>query len=201
MGAVVKLDPAKQRASVKDLVSKYLKASDMALTVRKHPDPAVPYPDLLMIDLYGEAARVPSLKNSVRFAGAAFLSADCRARLQVLDILWNRQSEKVRPFEDVKVHLLLINGCRPNRFDDDNCLACVKDWLEPASRPKGGSRKNRGWGIGLVQDDSQIKGYSLHASETGVLQTHTTIIIRPWETMREAVCSFVARHYWMESES
>ena len=196
MNKVVSIKAAREkvRKSFSEYYDEYRSESDMEIVIHQGD----PHPELMMIELSGPIARIPSLKNANRSSATSrsFMATDVKARLRVMDDLYREKMGQLQvSFGEIPVWVLLITGERSRAFDEDNCMACVRDWLEPSEIEKGGSRKSRGWGIGLVKNDSQVRGFAIPSSETGLPSPHTTIILRPFEAMRKSVEEFVTRSF------
>ncbi len=183
----------KKRPTKNELLARYLMNSECSVSFF----PAEGRPESVHIEFHGELARIPSLKNS-KIPGKNFLNPDVEARLIAMTELFNAQiyeqgsAEYFKlKFGTNKVSALVICGKRSNSFDPDNCLSSVKDWLEP--RLMRG--KTRSFGVGLVDNDRFITGYSLHSWQTGLEHSHSTIILRPWESVRRDAISFIKQHY------
>lgn len=148
----------------------------------------------IVIEFRGHLARIPSMKNS-KLPGKNFPSADVMARVEGMTFLYCKECEdlKIRPdFGTEEVFILLLCGDRGRSFDPDNCMTTVKDWLEPSEKQVGKREKrNRGWGIGLIQNDRQASGMALHAKSMGETGAHTTIMICDWSAAADAVKDLV----------
>lgn len=128
------------------------------------------------IEFHKETSRIPSLKNS-KLPGRNFLNPETLNRLRAMDALYLRSTRVYNDsnlsFGDQKVMGLLVCNKRPVRFDLDNCVAAVKDWCEPATK------RGRGWGVGLVDDDSKLNIIAAHAEDLGLTLDHSLLILRP----------------------
>ena len=133
------------------------------------------------IEFQGEIARIPSLKNS-KIPGKNFINPDTLHRLKAMDALFWRaySSEKRLTFGSDQVVGLLVCSKRATRFDLDNCAASVKDWLEPATK------RARGWGVGLIDDDSQLTIFPVHAHQVGKNPSASTLILMRWEDVGDS---------------
>lgn len=151
----------------------------------------------ITIALKGPVAAVPSLKNS-KAPGTNYINEKTMSRIVAMDALWNAacrsytgQDTAVVGFGDQPVHLLCIFGKRSRSFDLDNAMATVRDWLEPPWKTVGRG-KQRNWGVGLVNNDSQITGYAVHASDIDLETTDTVISLRRLDDVRPLVAQFIA---------
>lgn len=178
----------------KALLDWYLHRSEVFLTAQLCP--ARNIPRFIYVEFRGKLARLPSLKNS-RIPGT-FFNPDTHAKLHAMTILAQREIQRlglVLSFGDVPVSAMLICGQRNTDFDTDNCLASIKDWLEPASKEVGGKKKReRGWGIGVVPDDKQITGYALHSEQTVIAHEYSVLIVKPFDDVRESIINLVVQH-------
>jgi hypothetical protein len=155
------------------------------------------------IELHGKLAAIPSLKNS-KPMGQNFMSKQARDYLAVVDNVFKmkqgfeitKQMPRIPPmtFGTEKVFVLVVFGKRSRSFDPDNGLATVKDWLESSEKMVGQrSKHRRGWGCGLVNNDSQVTAFGVHAEDLGLDTPVTTIYLRRLETMREFLVDMLAR--------
>jgi hypothetical protein len=133
----------------------------------------------LKIVIGGALARIPSLKNNRQFGGVDRTVLD---KLKALDSMFRRHvnCDDTTFFGDQEVFLFAVFGDRGGtKFDEDNALTTVKDWLEPLSKCVGRtSKRGRGWGIGLVNDDSQVRAFVLPERYLGACRKETTLMIR-----------------------
>ena len=146
----------------------------------------------IRIEFHKETARIPSLKNS-KLPGRNFINPDTLDRLRAMDALFIR-STSVYPrqrltFRDQDVGGLLICSKRPTRFDLDNCVASIKDWCEPAQK------RGRGWGVGLVEDDSKLNVFAVHAAHTGRTLDHSVLILQPWHSIKDHMVGFMGKAF------
>lgn len=109
-----------------------------------------------LISIKGPAANIPSLKNG-KLPGRNFINNNVKQHLQALTWLFNCNYNKYGHFPtfgDTNVFMMVVLGNKSKLIDDDNCLAAVRDWLEPPTK----SGIDRGWGIGLVNSDRYVTG-------------------------------------------
>lgn len=150
------------------------------------------------IEFKGECARVPSLKNARRRFS---LEYSARCRLVAMSRLFKEQlkelGKETATFNDRNVIALLLCGRRGNRsFDALNVADTVSDWLEPDTKQGGNSDKHsRGWGVGLVTNDSGVRILPLLASDIGQDTETTTIIIRDFTSVRKQTIDFVTEFF------
>ncbi len=178
-----------------ELVEHYVRNSDMFLQV--HLGERGSHPESIWIELYGEIAHIPSLKNSKpKFGG---IDKKTLARLKAMDIHFQLQlkahgipAERIN-FGSSQVFVQLITASSYRRANEDNSLTTIKDWLEPHSKIVGSKNKRaRGWGIGLIGDDIQARGFALKAEDLEIHRDHSLVIVRPWESIREKAIDFVS---------
>jgi len=147
------------------------------------------------IDITGELSRIPSLKNS-KLPGRNFINPDTMQRLKALDVLYF-QAVAARlgslSFGTEEVLGLLICGKRPVRFDLDNCAAAVKDWLEPATK------RGRGWGVGLVEDDARLNILPVRGELTGLDVRRSVLILRRWVDVKRSFATFASEAFGARS--
>lgn len=132
----------------------------------------------LQIEFHGELSRIPSLKNS-KLPGKNFINPDTVDRLVAMQALFDRSAlvypRKQLRFDSERVLGLLVCSRRRTRFDLDNCAAAVKDWLEPPTK------RGRGWGVGVIEDDSQLTVFPVHADQYGRNINYSMLILKPWQ--------------------
>lgn len=149
--------------------------------------------DVIRILFYGKAAMIPSLKN--RKIKGMFLPPDTKGKLQGMTLLFKHAFPRFFSFgvSPVFLYLQLMPG---SRVDEDNARASINDWLEPqiTTVKRGnnkGKRKDRGWGIGLVQNDKQVNGYQCHSKSLDQETDHTLIVVRDYESVKKNIIDFV----------
>ena len=82
--------------------------------------------------------------------------------------------------------MLVSCAKRSRRFDPISVAETVQDWLEPASKIVGRTKKHaRGWGAGLVDDDSQVVSISAHAEDLGLEPESTQGILLDWSIVAQ----------------
>lgn len=141
----------------------------------------------IRVDFCGPVANIPSLKNA-KLPGRNFLSPTVRARLKVMDdcyrsalggALW----ESGLGFGPADVALVLVCAKRKVSFDTDNCLATVRDWLEPGIK-KVGKGKHRGWGVGLIENDRQVRGLAIYDKDLGGKLSKSILVVERLDSPR-----------------
>ena len=146
----------------------------------------------IRIEFHKETARIPSLKNS-KLPGRNFINPETLDRLKAMDALFLRSTRVYRrdrlSFAGQEVGGILICSKRPTRFDLDNCVASLKDWCEPPTK------RGRGWGVGLVDDDSKLNIFAVHAGQVGRTLDHSILILQPWDIMRDQVAAFINKTF------
>lgn len=178
----------KRRSSFKELVDRYMQNSEMFLSSSVN---GLGSASFVAIRLRGDAARIPSLKNR-KIPGLNVPNPDTMARIAVLDALYWRSAPPALTFGKERVHLTLISGARKVRYDIDNCFTTIRDWCEPAFK-RVGKGKHRGWGVGLVANDSQISGIAIEAKDLGSLTADTFVVIRRWNEVARDVLEMIHR--------
>ena len=178
-------EPVKTKPSTKQRIQSLIDGSDIRVK---------PWGLGLRIDIVGDLANVPSLKNG-KMPGRG-INLDALIKLKALDELFKQEAGGpfVR-FEDGKVFVLVSCAARSRVFDPVNVLETVQDWLEPASKVVGRSKpRARGWGIGVVDNDSQITGLAVHADLLpGFDRDITSIFVLPWAQAGNLVCELGQR--------
>jgi hypothetical protein len=144
--------------------------------------------DKVLIKITGESANIPSLKNS-KLQGKNFTNPDYLKRIKALDFLFNLEAKnktipKFLDNEDVSV--IIVNAKRSRSYDPIGCLETVQDWLEPKSKKVGRAKLDRGWGIGLINDDKQAVGISLRSD-----LDYTTILVQPYKHIKNLLDNLV----------
>lgn len=180
--------------TLKNLTAKYLLGSQCVVAVNSQ-DGIV---NDVYIEFHGECSRIPSMKNS-KLPGKNFLNPEFLARLKAMDGLYAKEIRAmggVAPtFGTDRVAVLLICGKRSRSFDPLNCADTISDWLEPSTKKvgRGPGQRDRGWGCGLIENDSQVTLFPIHSEQTGITIDYTRIIIRRWSCMQEAAVEFVSK--------
>lgn len=164
-------------------------------------------PESVAMKLNGAIAALPSIKNSKQMIGdkdkegngRLIISNEYRARLKALDFLYKEAVFKATcklnarlTFGKAPVWVTLICGNRKVRFDADNCFGSVQDWLEPNEKGVKNKTKKRGWGVGLIDDDSQITGLCIKAKDLGWTTTSSFIFVERLERKREDLLTFLS---------
>lgn len=140
----------------------------------------------LRIAIKGLLAKLPSLKNG-KMPGKNFLNLQTKYKLVALTHFFNKRIDRVvkfKPKETLYCFVMLPNG---SRLDEDNGYASVKDWLEPRFKAK----KDRGWGIGVVENDRYITGEARHAERLDIKTECAEIILRPYSDVKEKSIKFL----------
>ncbi len=177
MSVAVNWGFATKKITGKDLVNSLVTESEVDITLYRDLSDTNQPVKQVRIEIFGEAAKIPSFKNS-KLPGKNFINPSYLARIRALDRLVSETGIDLAQhrFKD-KVFVLVINGIRNREFDADNVLATVRDWLEPSTKQVGRIKKNRGWGIGLVGNDSQVIGLSIQCGDLNTESESTTILI------------------------
>lgn len=159
-------------------------------------------PQRMVIELAGPIANIPSLKNS-KLPGKNFLNRSVLARLKVMDACYKLSLQRAKApanisFGKEPVTVLVVCGRRKVAFDTDNCFATVRDWMEHPIK-KVGKGKNRGWGVGLVENDRQIKGMAVYCKDIGLEMSNSLIVIQR-HALKEVEFQNFIRSYFLETQ-
>ena len=177
-----------------DLVAQLMNDSEIFLSVIKGSE----RPECIWIEFRGALAHIPAIKNNRH---PSFPGIDRRVLgfLHAMDQMFIKEAvhQKLRlsdlSFGDQMAHVNLVVGGRASA-DEDNAMSTIKDWLEPRTKIVGGKNKHpRGWGIGLVNNDNQLRGYPLKSDDLALNMNYTRIVIRPWDQIRELAVNYVAQ--------
>lgn len=151
------------------------------------------------IQIHGALSAIPSLKNSRMIGGA--MAGPVRDRIRALDALFARSVTGDPPsFGTDGVHVLIISADRSRRYDLIGVGETVQDWLEPCSKLVGRKRRQRGWGVGLIDDDAQVRLALYRAGDLSFPRDLTTITISRFDDVQPSVSAYVGellegRHY------
>lgn len=149
------------------------------------------------IEFSGPAAHIPSLKNAKVIGGKVpYTNPQVTARLKVMDYLYLKAITQAKvtalpSFGTAEVVVVVVCARRKVAFDTDNCLSTVRDWMEPREK-KGGRGKARGWGIGLVDNDRQVKGFVFYDKDLGLNLQRSVIVIQRWDECKAKIASFIS---------
>lgn len=163
------------------------------------------------LSLSGPIARIPSLKNSrsiFSFKGkdgtpkvGFSKSVISEAWVQAATVLFQEAMLKAKRGAvqyDGKVSGFVIHGKRSNSFDVDNATSTLQDFLEPQEKLVGSAKnkKARGWGCGLVQDDSLVRLFPLRAEDFGLRGiTNTIVILTSFENVAHEIYKLFSAHF------
>jgi hypothetical protein len=145
--------------------------------------------DKILIKIYGQAANIPSLKNS-KLQGKNFTNPNYLKRIKALDVLFHLgaiHKDIPRFLDNEQICVIVINAKRNTNFDPIGCLETVQDWLEPNSKKVGRKKLNRGWGIGLIADDKQAIGLSLRSD-----LNYSIISVQPYKYIESLINTFIS---------
>lgn len=188
--AIVPLQYSSFMSKLKDLLLKYSSGAGCAVEILLRSGKV----DRLRLELSGPIAHIPSLKNS-KMPGKNFTNPDVMARLKVMDYVYKESISKTGvhfpvSFGGEDVALIVVCARRKVAFDTDNCLATVRDWLEPSSKTVGKGRA-RGWGVGVVNNDRQIKGLALYDKDLGLKLEKSIIVVQRFDKTQDKLTEFV----------
>lgn len=145
----------------------------------------------LDIRFFGPLSRIPSLKNS-KAPGCNFMANDVRQRLGLMDRGYFQTGMQFT-FGSAPVAMILVCGHRPNAFDKDNCVNTVQDWLEPRIKVVGKRKKrDRGWGVGVVDNDKQITSFAFYDHQLNQRLDHTSVTVLRWDLIQDSILQFAA---------
>ena len=161
----------KKHLGFKECLNSYLLSSKLVITEAFNHHPTQKTMIGINIFLTGDIAHIPSLKNQ-KIQGTNILRPAPRAKLVAMTKLYEVKSPKI--CFDEPIHVFISCAYRPNRFDTDNVLTTVKDWLEPRFI----RQKDRGWGVGIVPNDYHVNGYAKRKIKGEFNSDCTEIIIR-----------------------
>lgn len=152
-------------------------------------------PDWCEIELHGEISRIPAMKNNKSNKG--FIHPDFIARIKAMDLCWQRDIKQNLYYGDEKLSGVLFCASRGRRsFDADNCATTVKDWLEPRNKQAGRTKKQRGWGIGIVNNDTNLQLLPIKADAFCRAEAKASILlICKADLVRESLACYIASHY------
>ncbi len=162
----------KKRPSKKELIGKY--TSQSSCVVRAWDGGLGGFE----ITFYGALANVPSLKNK-KIPGTNFTNPDVIARIASMDILFKEACPKPPFFGKSEVFVVMVCASRARSFDLIGCMETIQDWLEPSSKMVGKKSHKRGWGIGLIDNDSQVTPFPLKSELFGEGKAYTKIYVAP----------------------
>lgn len=177
-------------SKLKDYLLKYSSGAGCAVEIllKKHEVQRV------KLELSGPIAHIPSLKNS-KLPGRNFINPETAARLRVMDFVYKQSIAKTGlrapvTFGKNEVALIVICAKRKVSFDTDNCLATIRDWLEPGTKMVGKGRA-RGWGVGLVENDRQIRGMALYDKDIGLRLDKSIVVVQRFDSSQDQLTDFV----------
>lgn len=143
------------------------------------------WPEVVQIRIAGELAFLPILKNQKisgkTKAGHAFMAAnpDAMAKIKALDVLYAMNGgPKMLPHGKYGIQITMADQQRADRI---SVLETVQDWLEPSGKQVGRKKKNRGWGVGLIDDDKHAVGFCFKSEDLDAdPRKWAEILIFPW---------------------
>lgn len=144
------------------------------------------YSTYLRIVIRGLLARVPSLKNG-KLPGSNFLNQVTRNKLIALTILYNKTIDRPVTFKKKEILYCCVLLPNKSRIDEDNGYASIKDWLEPSLK----AEKERGWGIGVVENDKYLTGEARYAERIDVKTECCEIVVRKYSDVKEKSKAFL----------
>lgn len=181
----------KEKLTGKNLVETIVRESECKVDLREHEGRLVS----ASIQFTGLAANIPSMKNS-KIPGRNFINNDYKCHLQAMDRLYAEAAgDSSLNFGEQDVSMMVLFACRSRSFDTDNATTTLKDWLEPRTKKVGKRFKvDRGWGIGLVQDDKRVYPYAVHARMLFLDSSTTRILLCPFDKVKAKATQFIESH-------
>lgn len=182
-------EKVKENKSFKDKVNELIRKSEMTITATRNEAGVLNW---LFIEITGELSKIPSIKNNMH-SRFMFLRKPVLARLKAMDLLF-REATKDKgklSFEDEEVLVCLMQN-KHARADNISAMETVQDWLEPGTKQKGGKLSDRGWGIGVIEDDRQAIPFSLTTNQASMLDGYTYILLIPFNEAKESTVKFIA---------
>lgn len=145
-------------------------------------------PDLVHIQFKGPIANIPALKNQ-KVKGTNILRDNAKVIFDLMTRSFQRSVNFNIPQFDKKTKVFCVIFCaaRRNSFDEDNVLTSIKDWLEPSYIRK----KNRGWGVGVVENDSMINAYAIKKQKNAKDCELTEIYLRKYSDIKNDLDKFL----------
>lgn len=131
--------------------------------------------DALHITLTGALATVPSLKNQKLKNNV--IGSRTRAWVVAATEMFHEamHGKRKRFREGEKLVMFMTCITKKHRYDASNWAETVKDWLEPPTKQVSG--KDRGWGIGVIDDDYYVTSIADHAENVTAYRNCTRIHI------------------------
>ena len=180
-----------------DRVNRLVRNSSMSVIAS--PENATT-PESLIIEVTGELANIPKLKQSRKaFGNRVVTDPNFLEKMEALDRLWMIARHGKPKLNLGKAFLSMAMILTSKAYDSDaiSSIETVMDWFEsPFKTKRDGKPFNRGWGIGIIDNDRQITPLPLHSGDVGPLSESTTILIRPFSAVREELARLVAVHYF-----
>lgn len=146
----------------------------------------LPTPEIMHIIFSGKLAALPSLKNS-KLPGKNFHCATTAGKLHAMTRLYKHRAGDLKVNfgkKEIYLHVALSKYCK---VDEDNAYASIRDWLEPFNK------RDRGWGIGIIENDAQITGEARACHRIGLDLENTIITIRPLDLIKDEIERFTQK--------
>jgi len=139
--------------------------------------------------LKGPIANIPALKNQ-KINGTNILRGESKALLALMSHLFQKSLQFQVPRFEIGELVFCVIFCayRKNSFDEDNVATTVRDWLEPRHI----RNKDRGWGIGLVDNDRFVQALAVKKAKTAKNPDLTEIFIVPLASILSARDAFLS---------
>lgn len=181
-----------EKLTQSQMIANYLSNSCLQLSVEEDWTGS---PIKLVIVVSGKLASFPAIKNSKHILpnGRVVINSDYQARLKALDKLFFEKSfQKNCSFGTTPVWCSVVCGKRNVRFDADNCFSSMTDWLEPNFKIVNNKKNQRGWGVGVVEDDSQVSGICIKGVSLGLSTSDSIISVSRWVDVNIKVLDFMS---------
>lgn len=156
-------------------IAEYIAGSQIKIKV-KLSDKKKSELKFLCFEINGLLANIPSLKNA-KIPGHNFINPDVKNKLAAITSCYLKAAKSVEykfpAGQKVFISAIITNK---SRADHDNILSSIKDLLEPMVKNK----KNRQFGLGVVQNDKLANGFILKWKDKGELsepQGSSTLIV------------------------
>lgn len=172
----------KGKSKLREAYDKYSEGSEVTVTKSRTGDG-------VHIAFRGPAAHFPSLKNQ-KIKGTNILRSDAKARLMVATnfvMSGMHDFPFKRAKKGQKMFCLILCAYRKNSFDEDNFATTVKDWLEPRIIRK----KDRGWGVGLVENDKDVAVFAVKKTKDWTKFDTTNIFLLPIKSVAMELDSLI----------
>lgn len=155
---------------------------------------------IVRIRFTGKISKIPSIKNNKRIIYRdrrpyVVISENAQNHLAAMDILFHRAQQRANikrlSFKDIEIFMLVACSSKGRSFDPINMCETICDWLEPSSKMNGNSKSRRGWGVGIIENDSQVTSLAVHQHLIGGDSSVTEITILPFDATKLHLINFI----------